>query len=413
MERQVLITECMDHLLTTLLEDGKPVEFHFEPSARRQTCQVGEIYVGKVQHILPNIHGAFIEIGDGLSCYYSLEEKDAPVFTHKIGKKPLCIGDELLVQVQKEAVKTKQPVVTGNLSFTGKYVVLTSGNRKIGVSNKLPKAKREELLALASSACPEAGIASDADKTSEPETSAGFGLIFRTNAGDAAPELILEEIQKLSDRLHTVLEYGKMRTCFSCLYKVPHPCIAALRDVYKDGLTGIIVDAATADGALYQEAEAFLREEQPEDLPLLRPYNDPSYPLAKCYSLETAICEARKEKVWMKSGGYLVIQPTEALTVIDVNSGKCQKKQKEFAAINREAAVEAARQIRLRNLSGIIIIDFINMKTEEERSELLAFLQKELNKDPNPANVVGMTKLQLVEITRKKIHKTLEESLHE
>ena len=401
MERKVIITECMDHLLTALLEDGKPAEFHFGPAAGQKTCQVGEIYVGKVQNILPNIHGAFIEIGGGLSCYYSLEEKDAPIFTHKIGKKPLCIGDELLVQVQKEAVKTKQPVVTGNLSFTGKYAVLTSGNRKIGVSNKLPKHKREELLALASAVFP------------GEEAADGFGLIFRTNAGDAAPERILNEIAKLSRRLREVVDYGRMRTCFSCVYKVPHPCIAALRDVYRDGLSEIIVDAVAADGALYEETEAFLREELPEDLALLRPYKDASYPPAKCYSLETAVQEARKEKVWMKSGGYLVIQPTEALTVIDVNSGKCQKKTREFAAINREAATEAARQIRLRNLSGIIIIDFINMKTEEERSELLGFLQRELNRDPNPGHVVGMTKLQLVEITRRKIHKTLEESLHE
>lgn len=394
MERKVLITECMNHLLTVLLENGKPAEFHFGASSPKAACRVGEIYVGKVRNILPNIHGAFIEIGNGLQCYYSTEEKTAPIFTHKIGKKSLCIGDELLVQVQKEALKTKQPVVTGNLSFTGKYAVLTSGNQKIGVSSKLPKSKREILLAIGND-----------------YRNAGFGIIFRTNAGDADPKLIREEIALLSERFRQIKDYGTMRTCFSCVSRAAHPCITFLRDVYHEGLTEILVDATIDDGSLYQEAEAFLMEQQPEDISLLRPYQDTAYPLSKCYSLESAVMDARRERVWMKSGGYLVIQPTEALTVIDVNSGKCQKKQKEFASINREAAVESARQIRLRNLSGIIIIDFINMKTEEERRDLLSFLQKELNRDPNAGIVVGMTRLQLVEITRKKIHKTLEESL--
>lgn len=395
MERKVIITECMDRLLTALVEDGKVAELHFSDSDSRKGCRVGEIYVGKVQNILPNIHGAFIEIGDKIQCYYSLEEKTPPIFTHKIGKKPLCIGDELLVQVQKEAVKTKQPVVTGNLNFTGKYVVLTSGNQTIGVSNKLPKAKRSELLELGESC-----------------TDADFGLIFRTNAGTAPFETIRQEIEKLAGQLEQVKAYGNMRTCFSLVHKAPNDCISSLRNVYQEGLTEIVVDAGIQDGELYREAEEFLRSEQPEDLSLLRAYKDSSYPLAKCYNLESIAQDARKERVWMKSGAYLVIQPTEALTVIDVNSGKCLKKSKEFSAINLEAAREAVRQIRLRNLSGIIIIDFINMKTAEEKNELMTYLQRELNRDPNPGNVIGMTKLQLVEITRKKIRKTLEESLH-
>lgn len=386
----------MNHLLTALLEDEKPVELRFSPVQSFGTCRVGEIYVGKVQNILPNIQAAFIEIGNGIQCYYSLEEKYPPIFTHKIGKKPLCIGDELLVQIQKEAVKTKQPVVTGNLNFTGKYVVLTSGNPKKGVSSKLPKEKREALL-----------------KLGELYNDAGFGLIFRTNAGNAPREAILSEIDKLAGKLYQVKTYGNMRTCYSCLYKVPHPCILALRDVYHDGLEEILIDAVMENGSVYEEAEQFLHEEQPEDLPLLRAYKDASFPPSKCYGLESAVQEALKEKVWMKSGAYLVIQPTEALTVIDVNSGKCMKKQSGFSKINKEAAYEAARQIRLRNLTGIIIIDFINLKEEAEKKELLDHLQFELNRDPNPGKVVGMTQLQLVEITRKKIHKTLEESLHE
>ena len=223
---------------------------------------------------------------------------------------------------------------------------------------------------------------------------------------------IRAELDKLAENYHRIVEYGKMRTCFSCLQSAPDPCVQALRDIYKKDLTEIIVEETVEDGALYKEVQTYLETEMPDELPLLRAYTDASYPLVKCYNLEGAIREARQERVWMKSGAYLVIQPTEALTVIDVNSGKCLKKNSHFPEINREAAREAVRQIRLRNISGIIIIDFINMKSAEEKKELLAYLQLELKKDPNPGNVIGMTKLQLVEITRKKIRKTLEESLH-
>ena len=237
-------------------------------------------------------------------------------------------------------------------------------------------------------------------------------LIFRTNCVEAEETQIRAEIDKLAENYHRIVEYGKMRTCFSCLQSAPDPCVQTLRDIYKKDLTEIIVEETVEDGALYKEVQTYLETEMPDELPLLRAYTDPSYPLVKCYNLEGAIREARQERVWMKSGAYLVIQPTEALTVIDVNSGKCLKKNSHFPEINREAAREAVRQIRLRNISGIIIIDFINMKSAEEKKELLAYLQLELKKDPHPGNVIGMTKLQLVEITRKKIRKTLEESLH-
>lgn len=395
MERKVLLTECMNHRVLALLEDEKVTEFHFGSSGEKKSCRLGEIYVGRVRKILPNIGGAFVEIANGEQCYFALDGKYTPVFTNKIGKKPLVIGDELLVQVEKEAVKTKQPVVTGNLNFTGQYVVLTSGNRTIGVSGKIHGARKEEL-----------------QKLGQDYIDCDFGLIFRTNCVEAEETQIRAEIDKLAENYHRIVEYGKMRTCFSCLQSAPDPCVQALRDIYKKDLTEIIVEETVEDGVLYKEVQTYLETEMPEELPLLRAYTDPSYPLVKCYNLEGAIREARQERVWMKSGAYLVIQPTEALTVIDVNSGKCLKKNSHFPEINREAAREAVRQIRLRNISGIIIIDFINMKSAEEKKELLAYLQRELKKDPNPGNVMGMTKLQLVEITRKKIRKTLEESLH-
>lgn len=395
MERKVLITECYDKLLTALIENDEIVELHYHPRTVDGKCNLGEIYVGKVKQIVPNIHGAFIEIAKGVECYYSLEEKYTPIYSNKFSKKSeLCIGDELLVQVQKEAVKTKVPMVSGNLNFTGKYVVLTSGNCKIGVSTKLPKNKRDELLEFG-----------------KKYESKEYGIVFRTNAGTAEYEELENEIQKLEERFERITTYGKMRTCFSKLQGVPNPAVQMLRDFRQTGLTEIVVDADAQNGTLYQETVNFLKEEQPEDLPLLRAYSDKNFPLRKCYRLEHFTEEARAEKVWMKSGAYLVIQPTEALTVIDVNSGKCLKKTKSFYDINREAAKEAAKQIRLRNISGIIIVDFVNLSNIEEKDALLKYFQQELNKDSNPGKVIDMTKLQLVEVTRKKVRRTLEESL--
>lgn len=396
LEQKIIITETKGRRLTALFENNKVVELHYS-SDKTKPYRLGEIYVGKVKKILPNRAGAFVEIGNHMECYYPLEEKCTPVFTAKYGKNALVAGDELLVQIHTEALKTKQPSVTGNLSFTGKYAVITSGNHTAGASNKLEKTKKEELLAW----WKEASLSFPGE----------FGIIFRTNAGEVPKEQILTDIQKLYDEYTQIIQYGKTRTCFSCIRKAEDSAISILRDLRQDSLKEIVVDAVCENGKLYQETEEFLKREQPEDLPLLRPYTDASYPLMKCYNLEQETSLALQERVWMKSGAYLVIQPTEALTVIDVNSGKCQKKKQAFLQVNYEAAAEAARQIRLRNLSGIILIDFINLSDMSEKEALMKHLQEELYLDRNPGKVVDMTKLQLVEITRKKIRKTLAGSL--
>ena len=398
MKQKIVMTECKGRRLTALFEGDSLVELHYSAD-KRKSYRLGEIYIGKVKKILANGKGAFVEIGKGMECYYSLEEKYESIFTNKPSKKALAVGDELMVQVQKEAVKTKQPTVTGNLNFAVKYVVLTSGNQKAGGASKLSKQKREELL--------------EWWKNQEPSFTESFGIIFRTNAGEASYEQLEADIKRIYQEYEQVIQYGKMRTCYSLLKKAEDSAISVLRNVRGDGLEEIVVDGTCEYGALLQEVTAFLKAEQPEDLPLLRTYTDESYTLAKCYSMEHETELALQERVWMKSGAYLVIQPTEALTVIDVNSGKCQKKDHAFLEVNYEAAKEAARQIRLRNLSGIILIDFINMEKEEEKEELMHVLQKELNRDTNPGKVVDMTRLQLVEITRKKVKKTLAESLRE
>ena len=214
------------------------------------------------------------------------------------------------------------------------------------------------------------------------------------------------DMEQLQKRYESVMAQAEYRTCFTCMERMPEPYLKRLLDLYESEVDQILTD----DRELYREIKTYLSANQEEDLKKLSFYEDELLPMKKLYSLEHQLDQAMEEKVWLKSGGYLVIQPTEALTVIDVNTGKYEGgKQKEsaFLKINLGAALEIARQIRLRNLSGIIIVDFINMKSQESNKMLLDVLAAELKKDPVQTVLVDMTKLSLVEITRKKKEKPL------
>ena len=380
---------------TFFLENDEIVEIHCAPADEESAGRhlLGNIYVGKVKNIVPNIGAAFVEIESGVNCYYDMKDAEHAVFTHKIGKKPLCIGDELVVQISKEAVKTKAPTVTGNISFTGRYAVLTHGNTRIGVSSKIPKKVREEYK----------------ERLRQFQNDR-FGIIVRTNAKDAPFQDVLDEISRLKAEYEKIMSAAPTRVCFSCLRSAPPSYISDLKNVYMEGMEEIIV----GDPELYTRIQAFFAAEIPEKEGLLRLYDDSAFPLGKLYSTQTAIEKALREKVWLRNGGYLVIQPTEALTVIDVNSGKSAGKGKNeegILKINLEAAREAARQIRLRNLSGIIIIDFINLESEENVGLLLKEFRMRLAGDPIQTTLVDITPLNLVEVTRKKVHRPLYEQI--
>lgn len=394
MNRKLVITKIKDQIVTSVLENENVVELHILKDVEQDKVQVGDIYIGRVKNIVTNINAAFIEIKPGVECYYAINENPTPVFSKKIGKKTLCVGDELLVQVSKEAVKTKVPTVTSKLNLTGKYAVLTHGDTRIGTSAKLPQSERERLNLIAK------GYEADA-----------YGIIMRTNAKDIEEKVLQSELSKLCKDYDTLISQATTRVCYSNLVQAPKEYLSEIRNIYQEGLTDIIIE----DKTIYDEIRAFLEKEQPEDLKKLSLYEDKLLPLHKLYSVETHIEHALKEHVWLKSGAYLVIQPTEALTVIDVNTGKCvshKKDDENYLKINLEAAKEAARQIRLRNLSGIIIVDFINMSKSKSMDELLTVFRQELQKDPIATSLVDVTKLQLVEVTRKKIRKPLHEMMY-
>ncbi len=368
------------------------------------TSILGNMYIGKVKDIVPNLNAAFIDIGSGITCYYSLEDYKHPVFTHKIGKKPLCIGDELIVQVTKEAIKTKFPVVTTNLNFTGKYLVLTTENTSLGVSAKLPKDKRSMLKEYFTNLMKEDEMTSHiADSSGKKRT---FGIILRTNSKDADMQELKDEYELLKEEYKMLVDTGIHKTPFSLLKCAKPFYLKELEGVPFQEEDEIITDCED----IYDELKHCTALSNTK----LRFYEDKVYPLNKLYSIESGIQEALHEKVWLKSGAYLIITPTEALTVIDVNSGKNIKgknPQENFLKINKEAAIEIARQLRLRNISGICVVDFINLTGREAMDDLMHTFRMALKADRVPTNLIDITKLGLVELTRKKIRSSLAEQL--
>ena len=394
MEKKILVLKENQEIWTYILEDHEIVEIHYDEFSMNKTShQVGNIYIGKVKKIVKNIGAAFVEIEPGLECYYDLDEAKSAIFTTKVGEKPLSVADELIVQLSKERVKSKAPTVTSNISFTGYYTVLTTGNTRIGVSAKIPKKKREELKGFL-------------DQYQNEE----FGLILRTNGGDVPFQIIQEEIEEQIKAYQQLKSKAFMRTCFSVLQKNPPNYITNIRNIDRRGLSKILVN----DQKLYHEIHDFYQSYDRSGIPSIQLEEENTTSLASVFNTRKVLERALSEKVWLKNGATLVIQPTEALTVIDVNSGKYEKKESDKEAalkINLVAALEIAKQLRLRNVSGIIIVDFINMEDEEDILTLVQELKNQLAKDTVPATFVGVTKLQLVELTRKKIRKPLSETL--
>lgn len=395
-ENVYLITRMEKRICSFLMQDGRAAEIHRD-SDEADKVTLGDIYIGKVKNIAKQLDAAFVEISPEQICYLSMKDAKTPVYTKKGSSQRLQAGDELLVQISRESIKSKYPSVTTNLTLHGKYVLLTSGNTTISVSSKIGKDQKERLSGW---------MREIADGIQLPSDMHSFGWLVRTNAKDAPQELIRSDALRLAKQYETLLSLAGYRTCFSCLMRTPPQYLVRLQNLYSDDAQRIITD----DPKLFDEIYEYLTQYQNEDTGKLELYRDHLLPMQKLYSLEKQLALALSEKVWLKSGGYLVIQPTEALTSIDVNTGKYEggkNQEAAFLKINREAAIEIAHQLRLRNLSGIIIVDFINMKQKESVRELLTLLDGELKKDPVPARLIDMTKLSLVEITRMKREKPL------
>ena len=360
---EIVITKFGEHLVSMLLKDGQPVEF--QCVSEKNKVDIGNIYIGVVKNVVKNINGAFVEFDQDETGFLSMRHRQYKA------------GDEVLVQIKKEATEEKRPLLSDQIELTGKYLVLTSDKLSVGISNKIhQKEKKQELKEMA-----------------EPLVTQEYGFILRTEAAKANKEDVLMEADRLSVKYHEIVAKRQYR-------KAPH-----LVDTNHDALEVLVHDIkpGSIDHIVTDQ------EEVGEQL------KERGYEVSLCsymagdierrYRFRHYLSEVFKRKIFMKSGGFLYIEQTEAMAVIDVNTGKSIGKKNQEAhikKINLEAAKEAARQIRLRNLSGIIMIDFIDMKSKDDEKELLQVMQHYLNGDSKKAVAVDITKLGIMEITRKK-----------
>ncbi|MBQ9610017.1 MAG: ribonuclease E/G [Lachnospiraceae bacterium] len=351
---------------------------------------LGNVYVGRVSNILNNINAAFVDVSADLSCYLSLEDYR--------GKEKLKIGSLIPVQISKDSIKTKQPSVTADISLTGKNVVIHT-YEMVGISSKIKENEvRERLKSVFADALKAFDIVKKCRDIS-------YGAVIRTDAAGAAYEVIKDEIIALLTRLDDMLYGARYLKAYSKIYINEPAYIKSMNEYAGREDTEVVTD----DKDIYEEYAEYYNEAD------IRLYNDEMVSLANLYNLKSLTDKALNKKVYLNSGAYLVIEPTEAMTVIDVNSGKAirgNNTEEYIYKINNEAAKEIARQIRLRNLSGIIVIDFINMKNVDYNKMLMDDLNEYVAKDSIPTNVVDITKLGLVELTRKKIRKPLHEMAH-
>ncbi|MGN0298189.1 MAG: ribonuclease E/G [Lachnospiraceae bacterium] len=392
-----IIVKRKNQYVSAWWQDGEIVQLDVD-SMEEKNLSLGDIYVARVKDIVHNIQAAFLDLGDGKMAYYSLKEGGTPILCHCAREGALNVGDSLVVQVTKEAVKTKFAVAEGKLNLTGRYMVLINEPMGICFSGKIKDTvwKKQIQRDL------QTYLFSHGIWGERPS----FGFIIRTNAYEVNLEAIFQDLEQLSRQYQKICQTAPYRKVGTCLKKSSRDYLISIRDSAKN-LDEIVTD----DAEIYEEISNFMQENNMPNFSV-RLYEDKLLPLEKLYSLEKWIEQALREYVWLKSGAYLVFQPTEALTVVDVNTGKItgnRDMEETFLKVNLEAVREIARQIRLRNYSGIILIDFINMKKVEHSQLLMEQLTAAVESDPVKTAVVDMTKLGLVEITRQKKRAPLHE----
>lgn len=385
--KQFVFTQWNNEKLGILFENGKAMEIRcYEDSSI-----LGNVYRARVSNLSPNINAAFVDIKKGESCYLSMDDYH--------GEK-LKTGDLVTVQVVRDKIKTKRYAVTTDISLQGDYAVTTLF-APVGVSSKITdNARKKELKNLMRNLLitEQDAQLQLADKNAaeiERIKKLTLGGIIRTQAEQAEDTAIEQEIKTQTRQLYSIMKKAEYAPQYTCLYHTEVEYIKDIRRMHALQDVEIITDIPKVV----------------EAVPEISLYTD-EYTLTLRYSLAGLLEKTLSKRAYLKSGAYLVIEPTEAMTVIDVNSGKSIKgrnAEEQFLKINIEAAREIARQLRLRNISGIVMIDFINMKEEEHNRELMKVLSESVRIDPVRTTVVDMTKLGLVELTRQKGKRALHE----
>lgn len=399
MNKEILVDANAFNIRVAVVEDGTPVELYVEQEGSERL--VGNIYLGKVQNVLPGMQAAFVDIGleknaflyagDVFSPGDAYDELESIPETKKIGDM-LKPGQSVLVQVAKDPIGTKGARVTTHLTLAGRSLVLMPTVDYVGVSRRIEKEEERNRLRKII-------------KELKPKD---VGIIVRTASAGRTKEAFQEEIESLQKLYSEIQAKAKKVKAPKLLHEEQSLLFRTVRDLLMKDVDRVFVNDIPTFEKIKEIADVMAPKLKPRIL-----YKD-SEALFDRYDTESKIDKALSRKVWLKSGGYLIIDRAEALTVIDVNTGKFVGKdnlEKTITATNCEAAEEIALQLRLRDIGGIVIIDFIDMETEAHRQLVLQTLKNAMHDDHTRSHVFGFTHLGLVELTRKKTGRSIGDTL--
>ncbi len=456
MKKEIVINETANEIRIAITEDKRLAELYVESPEKERL--VGDIFYGKVARVMPGIRAAFIDIGhkqdaflhfsdigDAFSDYASLmgedediddddddsEDDDTPPGANSIQEvlpnapsnnrrgqdsrnrqrnqsqqqqryvdpkknvPNLVSGQDIIVQVTKEPVGRKGVRVTSEISLPGRFLVLMPFNGRIGVSKKIPNFKeKRRLRRIVRSILPE-----------------GFGVIIRTVASDRDEAALRADIEKLVETWREMEKKIKVDKPPTLLYKDMTTTSHVIRDLFTDSVERVVTDSKR----LHKEIRSYLEQNSPHLLDKVELYKDRE-PIFDAYGVEKEISTSLGRKVWLKSGGYIIIEQTEAMVVVDVNSGRyAAKREQEQNSLrtNMEASRELCRQVRLRDIGGIIVVDFIDLEDDSSKKKVYDELRKEFRRDRAKVTVLPMTEFGLVQITRQRIRQSVLHSFSE
>ncbi len=383
--REMLISHDVNETRVALLEDRALVELYIE---RPKRSVVGNVYVGKVSDVLPGMQAAFVDIGLEKNGFLYVDEVVAPEGIDEMPRRDIASllrpGQQLMVQVTKDPMGTKGARITTDISLPGRFIVLMPFSEFVGVSRKLPEEERERLFKLVA-----------------PSVPPGTGVIVRTVAQGVSERDLAADLEFLLRLWRRVSHQAEEALPPEVVYTEMDLALRFVRDVFSADYKRLVID----DRPTYDKVVSFLKKSSPELVRRVSLHKDRD-PLFDAYDLQETISSAIKRTVTLPSGGHIAVDKTEALTAIDVNTGRyVGKKNLEETVLrtNLEAADEAVRQLRLRDIGGIIVIDFIDMEDARHRDLVMDRLLKALSRDRTKTRVTEISRLGLVEMTRKNV----------
>jgi ribonuclease G len=401
MKRQILISRQEEQYHIALLEDGDLVEYHIEDSSEDYIS--GNVYLGRTDDVLPGLSCAFIDIGVERNGFLHAsdavaispeDEFDQMVLSQAQGIEEIAKkGKPILVQVAKDPIADKGAKLTTNITLPGRFAVLIPSFDRIGVSHRIEDEQERGRL----------------HKIAELVRPVGMGLIIRTVSVGKSEDEIRQDVEKLAELWDEILQQSQHAHSPSLIYKNPGKIINILRDIVNYDVSKIITD----DESVMNRVKCYLDEFAPSLVDRIELY-DNSQPIFTHFGVEKELEKMLGRKVWLRSGGYIVIDQTEALTAIDVNTGKFVGKRDPEDTIlktNLDAAKEIAKQVRLRDIGGVIVIDFIDMRKQDHREKVIASLTEATSHDRSRVKILELSELGLVEMTRKRVQEAVTSSM--